>query len=115
MDATIVPTAPPPLTAQFVADLSNTHPPVEAHTYIWIQPLSELTPELWDFAEFVRDNAWKWVGVGAKDNEYYTEVDHRREMDGHIVERKIVTAEGPEHEQEKHVVIELGENPSKDS
>ena len=114
-DAAIVPTTPPPLTPQFVADLPTTHPPVEAHTYIWIQPVSELTPELWDFAEFVRDNAWKWVGAGAKDNEYYTEVDHRREMDGHIVERKIVTTKGPDHELERRVAIELEENPWKDS
>lgn len=109
-DADIVPTTPPPLSPEFIANLSTTHPPIEANTYIWIQPTSELKPELWDFTEFVRENAWKWVGSGAQDNEYYTEVDHRREMDGHIVERKIVDIEGEDHMHEKKVVVDVEYN-----
>lgn len=105
-DASIVPTAPPPLSASILADLPQTHPAIEANTYIWIQPLTELSPEIWDFAEFVRDNAWKWVGVGATDNEYYTEVDHRREMDGNIVRREIVSADGQDGDERK-VAVEV--------
>lgn len=113
-DAAIVPTTPPPLTPEIMASLSATHPPIEANTYIWIQPVNELKPELWDFAEFVRETAWKWVGLGAKDNEYYTEVDYRREMDGHIIERKIVDVEGEDHEHEKKVTVDVEYNPWKD-
>lgn len=55
----------------------------------------------------MRENAWKWIGEGAQDNEYYTEVDHRREMDGHIVERKIVAGDGGENK----VIINLEDKP----
>jgi len=40
---------------------------------------------LWSFEDFVQNNAWKWVGVGAADNEDFREVDRRRAMGGFIV------------------------------
>ena len=105
-DAALVPTTPPLLAPEFLAGLPRTHPALPANTYLWIKPLAELKPDIWDYAEFVRDNAWKWVGRGAVDNEYYTEVDHRREMDGNIVRREIVSVEGRDSE-EKRVVVEI--------
>ncbi|OBZ72370.1 hypothetical protein A0H81_07985 [Grifola frondosa] len=57
-------------------------PAVPAQTYIWADPISDLTPALWEFADFVRENAWKWVGEGARFNEDYTAVDHTRAMAG---------------------------------
>ncbi|EKM58315.1 uncharacterized protein PHACADRAFT_252535 [Phanerochaete carnosa HHB-10118-sp] len=108
-DSAIVPTTPPPLSSEFVANLPSTHPAIEASTYIWIQPISELSPDIWDYAEFVRDNAWKWVGSSptAQENDYYLEVDRRREMDGHIERHEIVTVG---EEQEKRVVVEINDN-----
>lgn len=107
-DTAIVPTTPPPLSPEFIASLQSTHPALEANTYIWIQPLSELKPDIWDYAEFVRDNAWKWVGINpaAQENEYYLEVDRRREMDGQIVRHEIVNV-GEDHET--RVVVEVND------
>ncbi|KAJ2965769.1 hypothetical protein NUW54_g14007 [Trametes sanguinea] len=48
-----------------------------------------LSPELWSYDDFVRENAWKWVGRGEVD-EYYVEVDRRREMDGKTLQTAIV-------------------------
>ena len=45
---------------------------------------------MWEYEQFVRDNAWKWVGNGAADNKDYLEVDKRREMGGVIVRTEIV-------------------------
>ncbi|KIK97760.1 hypothetical protein PAXRUDRAFT_135642 [Paxillus rubicundulus Ve08.2h10] len=58
---------------------------LEANTYVWCHPLSELRPNLWRFEEFVRDNAWKWVGCESQSNKDYAEVDKRRAMQGIIV------------------------------
>ncbi|KAF8839631.1 hypothetical protein BDN67DRAFT_743486 [Paxillus ammoniavirescens] len=58
---------------------------LEVNTYVWCRPLSELRPNLWAFNEFVRDNAWKWVGSGSEGNRDYAEVDKRRAMSGAIV------------------------------
>lgn len=106
-DSAIVPTTPPPLSPEFIATLPSTHPPIPANTYLWIQPISELKPDIWDYAEFVRDNAWKWVGSApaARENEYYLEVDRRREMDGHIVRHEIVNV----GEEERRVVVEVND------
>jgi hypothetical protein len=60
-------------------------PAVRADTYVWAQPTSELRPEIWSYETFVRENAWKWVGDGAADNEDYMEVEERRAMNGTIV------------------------------
>jgi len=57
--------------------------PIEAQTYVWSIEDSGLEKELWSFDEFVRKNAWKWIGEGARKNEDYAEVDAARErLDG---------------------------------
>ncbi|KAF1969612.1 hypothetical protein BU23DRAFT_234559 [Bimuria novae-zelandiae CBS 107.79] len=38
---------------------------VDAETYIWVSPASELEDEEWDFAEFVRSKMKRWVGYEA--------------------------------------------------
>lgn len=103
--ADIAPSTPPPIPA--LATIASTNPPVETHTYIWINPLQELKPDIWEFAEFVRTNAWKWVGNGeaAQQNQDYLEVDKRREMGGVIVRREIV--DGTEQDEGRKVVIEV--------
>lgn len=63
---------------------STLPPPIFVHTYIWCQPVSQLTPSLWNFEDFVKNNAWKWVGVGSSGNTDYKEVDRRRGMGGFI-------------------------------
>jgi len=67
----LVPATPSPLPAP--SDLAAT---VEAETYVYCSP-SGLKAELWSFDDFVRNNAWKWVG-STEDREVYTEVDRRR-------------------------------------
>ncbi|KAI0690172.1 hypothetical protein BC835DRAFT_1281517 [Cytidiella melzeri] len=102
----IVPADPPSIPV--LDTISTTHPPVQAHTYIWVDSLAQLKPEVWDFADFVRTNAWKWVGDGkaVEENEYYGEVDKRRDMNGVIVRREIVGEEG-EARKETNVVVEV--------
>ncbi|KAN0093176.1 hypothetical protein V8E55_003960 [Tylopilus felleus] len=58
---------------------------LEVNTYVWCRPLSQLQPKLWTFEEFVKENAWKWVGPASSGNEDYAEVDRRRSMEGTIV------------------------------
>ena len=70
-----------PLTAPELSPLDSLPPPLSAQTYIYAGPLKGLSPELWSYEDFVRENAWKWVGRGALDDNY-AEVDHRREMNG---------------------------------
>ncbi|KAF7791673.1 hypothetical protein EIP86_002696 [Pleurotus ostreatoroseus] len=79
-EGSIVPSSPPP-----VPPLSSLRPPLTANIYIWINPVSELRPELWEYEQFVRENAWKWVGDGSADNPDYLKVDERRDMGGIIV------------------------------
>lgn len=54
--------------------------PINANVYIWIHPPSHLKPSLWNFDDFVKNNAWKWVGTkaGAEAAEEYLEVDRRK-------------------------------------
>ena len=59
--------------------------PIGCQTYIWSKPISDLDKELWSFTDFVRTNAWKWVGEGSSENEDYKEVERRRQMAGNIV------------------------------
>ncbi|OSD06492.1 hypothetical protein PYCCODRAFT_1431487 [Trametes coccinea BRFM310] len=80
-----------PLTAPELPPLANLPPPISAETYIYAGPMSSLSPELWSYDDFVRENAWKWVGRGERD-EYYVEVDRRREMDGKTLQTAIVNA-----------------------
>lgn len=65
-------THPEPLPAQ-----DDLHEQKEAFTYIWVETTRFLVPELWSYATFIRENAWKWVGESANKAEY-TEVDLRR-------------------------------------
>jgi hypothetical protein len=47
---------PPLATANELAE------PIEAQTYVWCLEDSDLEKELWSFDEFVKKNAWKWIG-----------------------------------------------------
>src|SRR5882672_5379605 len=64
---------------------SSLPPPILAQAYIWCKHPTWLTPSLWNFEDFVKNNAWKWVGVGSADHEHFLEVDRRRGMGGFIV------------------------------
>ena len=82
--------SPPPLAAShaaqdFVPATTDPLPPtnelapaVQATAYVWCNPITELKPELWSFEDFVRDNAWKWVGEGSAGNDDYGKVDDAR-------------------------------------
>lgn len=76
----ITPAHPEPL-----PERDQLEPSVECQTYIWTRPLNTLDKELWSFEEFIRINAWKWVGSTSKDSEEYSEVEKRRQMQGEIV------------------------------
>lgn len=104
--AEIVPASPPPVPA--LATIASTHPPAQAHTYIWTKGLQELKPEVWEFAEFVKKNAWKWIGDGqaVRENRDFLEVDKRRDMGGTIVRREIVHPAG-EEEGAREVVVDV--------
>ncbi|KAH9945397.1 uncharacterized protein BXZ73DRAFT_96388 [Epithele typhae] len=88
-DAYVVPPTTAPLPAR-----SALAPAVRAETYVYAGPAArDLSPELWSYDAFVRENAWKWVGRGA-DRENYAEVDHRREMGGRTLRTAIVAEDG---------------------
>ncbi|KAJ3551507.1 hypothetical protein NM688_g4665 [Phlebia brevispora] len=90
-NATLVPPKPPP-----VPPLSSLAPPHTAHIYIWTNPVSDLRPEVWEYEQFVRESASKWVGDGSTDNQDYQRVDERRAMNGVIVRKEIEgESEGP--------------------
>ncbi|KAJ6619785.1 hypothetical protein B0H10DRAFT_2024977 [Mycena sp. CBHHK59/15] len=63
---------PPPLPSD--PDLGE---PVAVETYVY-GDISNLMNDIWDFDDFVKTNAWKWYGSGARDNPDYTEVDRRQ-------------------------------------
>ncbi|KAJ7126959.1 hypothetical protein C8R44DRAFT_617604 [Mycena epipterygia] len=69
---TMLTTTPAPLPPD--AELPS---PVEVETYVY-GDISNLKPEIWDFDDFVKKNAWKWYGSGSRDNPDYTEVDRRQ-------------------------------------
>ncbi|TFY59308.1 hypothetical protein EVJ58_g5851 [Rhodofomes roseus] len=77
---------PPPL-----PPLDTLGPPVPAQTYVWAQPVSQLSQTIWEYADFVRDSAHKWVGVGADANADYVEVDRRRAMNGRIAADEVTS------------------------
>lgn len=117
--ADIAPTTPPPIPP--LSTISSTHPPIQTHIYIWSDALGQLKSDIWEFAEFVRTNAWKWVGDGeaVSQNEDYLEVDKRRDMGGVIIRRAIVDGDESESGEDgantegegegvhKKVVVEL--------
>ncbi|KAL6301500.1 hypothetical protein BKA93DRAFT_796907 [Sparassis latifolia] len=86
-----------PMTSPLLPPLHALPGPLSAQTYIWARPLTELTPELWEYADFVRDNAWKWVGDGSRNNADYAEVDRRRAMNGNIVSTETVSTDSEDH------------------
>ncbi|CAE6475772.1 unnamed protein product [Rhizoctonia solani] len=59
--------------------------PLKVETYIWTAGTSRLEPVIWEYDTFVKEKLWKWAGNRADGNEYYEEVDRRREMNGVIV------------------------------
>ncbi|KAL0571522.1 hypothetical protein V5O48_010438 [Marasmius crinis-equi] len=71
-EASLTPVDPPPIPAP-----SALPPPVEAETYIYLDP-SALEHELWSFEEFVKQNASKWYGADARAREDIVEVDRLR-------------------------------------
>jgi len=78
--SSIIPQTASPLPSEAEMELT-----VEAEVYMWSAPLSRLKRELWSYETFIKENAWKWVGNAAEENEDYTEVDRRRDMEGNIV------------------------------
>ncbi|CAE7095508.1 unnamed protein product [Rhizoctonia solani] len=58
---------------------------LKVEAYIWAAATSRLEPIIWEYDTFVKDKLWKWAGSGAGGNEYYEEVDRRRDMNGVIV------------------------------
>ncbi|KZT06158.1 uncharacterized protein LAESUDRAFT_680239 [Laetiporus sulphureus 93-53] len=99
-----------PLTAPPLPPLDSLSPAIPAQTYIWAQPLSDLSPSIWEYADFVRENAWKWVGDGARGNTDYIEVDRRRAMNGNTARREVVDIEGQDNKTEK-TFIEVSKTP----
>ncbi|KZT73537.1 hypothetical protein DAEQUDRAFT_721594 [Daedalea quercina L-15889] len=77
---------PPPL-----PPLDALSEPVPAQTYVWSQPLSQLSPAIWEYADFVRDSAHKWVGAAAESNADYVEVDRRRAMNGNTANAEVTS------------------------
>jgi len=56
---------------------------VEAETYVWTDPQSDLEEDEWDFDEFKREKMWAWVGQprpgatnGVKVDEGFEDVDN---------------------------------------
>ena len=91
-----------PLHAPALPPLDSLPPPIPAQTYIYAGPLRDLSPELWSYDDFVRKNAWKWVGRGALDDNY-AEVDHRREMNGKTLEDRKSTRLNSSHSGESRM------------
>ena len=73
-DNLIPTTALPPL-----ATVNELAEPIEAQTYVWCSEDNWLEKEPWSFDEFVRKNAWKWIGERARENEDDADVDVVRE------------------------------------
>ena len=75
----LIPTALPPLpSADELAE------PIPAQTYVWRSKDSYLEKELWSFDEFVKNNAYKWIGPEAKSSEYDAVDVVKERMNGEI-------------------------------
>ena len=90
-----------PMKAPDLPPIDTLAAPIEADTYIYAGPLTDLSAELWSYEDFVRDNAWKWVGRSAVEDNY-AEVDHRREMNGKTLRMETVDEQG-----ERGVLVEV--------
>lgn len=44
---------------------------VEAETYVWISPITDLEDQEWDFEEFVKQKMWAWVGESGEERSDY--------------------------------------------
>ena len=66
----LIPAALPPLPS--ADELAQ---PTPAQTYVWCSEDSYLEKELWSFDEFVKNNAYRWIGPEAESREDYEEVD----------------------------------------
>ncbi|KAJ1307787.1 hypothetical protein OPQ81_001873 [Rhizoctonia solani] len=64
---------------------ANLPPALKVETYVWAAGTTRLEPVIWEYDTFVKEKLWKWAGSGADGNEYYEEVDRRRDMNGVIV------------------------------
>ncbi|KAI0306310.1 hypothetical protein B0F90DRAFT_1808046 [Multifurca ochricompacta] len=85
IEGNLIPADLPPLPS--ANELAHTIP---AQTYVWCQDDDDLDKELWSFEEFVRNNAWKWIDEGKKDEEHYGEVDRVQErLRGEIIPDRI--------------------------
>ena len=81
VEGSLIPAALPPLPS--ADELAQ---PIPAQTYVWCSKDSNLEKELWSFDEFVKNNAYKWIGPEAKSREEYGEVDEVKErLNGKIV------------------------------
>ncbi|KAI0749388.1 hypothetical protein C8Q80DRAFT_1269275 [Daedaleopsis nitida] len=99
-----------PLHAPALPALSALALPLRAQTYIYAGPLTDLSPELWSYADFVRENAWKWVGRGRDADDYYVEVERRQALDGQTLKTEIVDADAagvPRSAGEENKVVML--------
>ncbi|OJT03347.1 hypothetical protein TRAPUB_6016 [Trametes pubescens] len=99
-DAYLVPRVAPELPA-----LDALGPSVPAHTYIHAGALRELSPELWSYADFVRESAWKWVGESPVNEEYYAEVDRRKDLDGQTLRTATVDTAGEDARGDGRTVV----------
>lgn len=71
-----------PLNAPSLPPVDALASPLLAQAYIYTDSLNNLSPELWSYDDFVHDNAWKWVGSSAREDNYVFEVDRRNDMGG---------------------------------
>lgn len=81
---------PPPL-----PPLDSLTAPIPAQTYVWSQPISRLSSNIWEYTDFMRDSAHKWVGADANSNADYIEVDRRRAMNGNTATTEITSVVVP--------------------
>ncbi len=73
VEGSLIPTALPP-----VPSADELAQPIPAQTYVWCSKDSYLEKELWSFDEFVKTNAYKWIGP-EENSEEYEEVDEMKD------------------------------------
>jgi hypothetical protein len=50
--------------------------PIIAICYLWTAPVSELTPSLWSFEEFLNERLHRWVAGNPEEYEYKGEFEY---------------------------------------
>ena len=73
VEGPLIPAALPPLPS--ADELAQ---PIPAQTYVWCAKDSYLEKELWSFDNFVKNNAYRWIGP-EESSEEYEEVDEAKE------------------------------------